>query len=135
MTNCNRRDGNAFEAELCKILADHGFWAHNFAQDKQGQPVDVIAVRNGIAHIIDCKLCKNNRFDLDRIESNQESSILKFEDCGNASGYFALKLNTGEIFMVSLFMIQNYAKDMKSLNEDDIRICGIPIEKWVRICE
>ena len=135
MTNTNRKDGLSFEQELCDKLAAHGFWAHDMTQGSNGQPVDVICARNGIAHIIDCKVCADNRFPFSRIETNQRSSILLWEDCGNSTGYFALKLNTGEIFMVPLYQIVGIESTMSSFNEDDIRIFGTPFDKWVRICD
>lgn len=56
----NKIAGNRFEAELCGILAEHGFWAHNMAQNQAGQPADIIAVKDGWAVLIDCKLCSGN---------------------------------------------------------------------------
>ena len=52
----NKKLGNSFEAELCEILSQHGFWAHNLAQNAAGQPADVIAVKDGEAFLIDCKV-------------------------------------------------------------------------------
>ena len=47
MTNTNRKIGTGFEKELCLSLYGYGFWAHNLAQNSQGQPFDVIAAKNG----------------------------------------------------------------------------------------
>lgn len=55
-TNNNKKNGNHFEEEFCELLALHGFWAHNMAQNQVGQPADVIAVKNGIPVLIDCNL-------------------------------------------------------------------------------
>ena len=52
----NRKTGTTFESELCEILSQNGFWAHNLAQNSAGQPADVIAVRNKTAYLIDCKV-------------------------------------------------------------------------------
>ena len=43
-TNNNKKNGNHFEEEFCELLALHGFWAHNMAQNQVGQPADVIAI-------------------------------------------------------------------------------------------
>ena len=75
-TNNNKKNGNHFEEEFCELLALHGFWAHNMAQNQVGQPADVIAVKNGIPVLIDCKECETNRFPLSRIEGNQEGAII-----------------------------------------------------------
>ena len=50
MTNDNRKVGTSFEQTLCRRLSDYGFWAHNLAQNKQGQPFDVIAARHGYTY-------------------------------------------------------------------------------------
>lgn len=96
----NRTIGNHFEDELCCLLAEKGYWAHNLAQNQVGQPADVIAVKDNIAVLIDCKVCQNNRFVLSRMESNQEGAMHLWEVRGNAYCYFAMKLNNGEIRMV-----------------------------------
>ena len=57
MKHSNKQAGNAFERSFCEMLFSKGFWVHNFAQNRDGQPADVIAVRNGIAYLIDCKVC------------------------------------------------------------------------------
>ena len=44
----NKKLGNSFEAELCEILSMYGFWAHNLAQNSDGQPADVLASKNGL---------------------------------------------------------------------------------------
>lgn len=96
----NKKLGNGFEAELCDLLAEHGWWAHNMAQNQVGQPADVIAVKDNIAVLIDCKVCSSNRFPLSRMECNQEGAMTLWEQRGNAYCYFAMKLTTGEIRMV-----------------------------------
>ena len=86
MKQVNKTMGNHFEEELCELLAEQGFWAHNLAQNQVGQPADVLAVRDNIAVLIDCKVCSNNRFPLSRIEPNQEAATLKPQkQCGVSS--------------------------------------------------
>jgi Holliday junction resolvase len=100
MKRVNKTIGNQFEEELCGLLAEHGWWAHNMAQNQTGQPADVIAVKNGIPVLIDCKDCANNIFTLSRIEANQEGAMTRWEATGNEHCYFAMRLNTGQIYMV-----------------------------------
>ena len=50
----NKKIGNGFETEFCEKLFQNGYWVHNIAQNAAGQPADVIAVRNGVAFLIDC---------------------------------------------------------------------------------
>lgn len=100
MKQVNKTMGNHFEEELCELLAEQGFWAHNLAQNQVGQPADVLAVRDNIAILIDCKVCSNNRFPLSRIEPNQEAAMTMWEAQGNEHCYFAMKLNDGQIYMI-----------------------------------
>lgn len=100
MPTSNKKNGNRFEVDFCELLAEHGFWAHNMAQNQVGQPADVIAVKNGVPILIDCKECETNRFSLSRIEGNQEGAMTRWEQTGNEHCYFAMKLRDGSIYMV-----------------------------------
>lgn len=120
MKASNKTIGNRFEAELCEMFAEAGWWAHNLAQNQVGQPADVIAVRNNVAVLIDCKDCENDRFPLSRIETNQEGAMTLWQMRGNVYCYFALRISTG-IYMVdfdSLCEIELYGK--RSLNAGQI---------------
>ena len=46
-SNDNKKVGNTFERDLCLSLSGYGFWAHNLAQNSQGQPFDVLAAKDG----------------------------------------------------------------------------------------
>ena len=127
----NKKMGNSFERELCDILASHGFWCHNMAQNKDGQPADVIAVRDKRAWLIDCKVCKNDKFPLSRIEENQRNAMTLWSECGNCSGWFALKISTG-IYMISLVQLEQLeAHNVKSLSAGDITLIGLPLGRWI----
>lgn len=130
----NRKIGNTFEAELCEILASEGFWAHNFTQNKNGQPADVIAVRNMQAYLIDCKVCSNGEpFALSRIESNQELSMSLWEECGNHSGLFAIRFDE-RIYIATLWNLQHVKQTMSEISEDRLKMISYPFEKWVKSC-
>ena len=101
----NKKSGNQFETELCEILSKNGFWCHNLAQNSAGQPADVIAVKNGNAYLIDCKVCSNGKFSLNRIEENQSLAMELWRECGNSTGWFALKFGDN-IYMVPLATLQ-----------------------------
>lgn len=130
----NRAVGNAFEQELCQLLYDRGFWAHNLKQDNSGQPADVIAARNKVAYLIDCKDCSAKGFDLRRVEDNQITAMELWEDCGNGQGWFALKVNN-EIYMMSMFTMKAFVNYQSTLSFDEIYKCAKPFEKWVKWCK
>lgn len=131
----NRTVGGHFEEELCEMLAERGWWAHNMAQNQVGQPADVIAVKNNIPVLIDCKVCANNCFSLSRIECNQEGAMTLWETRGNAYCYFAMKLADGSIYMVSfddLCLRQLYGEG--NIREKEFSQYST-FEEWVSLME
>ena len=130
----NRKTGNAFENELCEILSEQGFWVHPMRQDNSGQPADIIAVRNRVSHLIDAKVCADNKFPLSRMEENQDLAMELWKDCGNGLGWFALKTDFG-IYMVSHYCIKAYKEMQSSLSPEEIFKLGLPLERWVKKCK
>ena len=131
----NKTLGNSFEAELCERLSEYGFWATNLAMTKAGQPADVIAVRNKIAHLIDAKVCSNKGFALSRVEENQDLAMTLWEECGNGQGWFAIKIPTGEIYMLPHICIKAFKRVQSSLSFSEIHELGKPLDKWVAKCK
>lgn len=131
--NTNKLIGNSFENEFCKLLGQYGFWAHNMAQNKAGQPADVIAVRKELAYLIDCKVCKGKDFLLSRVEPNQHSAMALWKICGNGDGWFCVKYSeSANIYMVSYSnILRAMGQNKKSLRESDMLEYGIDIDRWV----
>jgi len=129
----NKKLGISFERSLCELLAANGFWTHNFAQKKDGQPADIIAVRNRIAYLIDCKVCKKE-FVLDRIEGNQELSMIRWNETGNNLGYFAIFINN-EIYMLDHQTAFQMRQSRHALSVSLISKVGIKFEDWIEKCE
>lgn len=126
----NKKIGNDFENEFCEILSENGFWVHNFAQNQAGQPADVIAVRDGGSFLIDCKVCITGRFQLNRIEENQQSAMQHWVDMGNEEAWFALKIENSIVMMQysDLMLLKTV---QSSLNKSEILKHGVMFEKWV----
>lgn len=129
----NKKLGNTFETEFCEILGKHGCWVHNMAQNAAGQPADVIAVRDRIAFLIDCKVCSKNRFPFSRVEENQHFAMEFWSMCGNGEGWFALKVED-EIFMIPHYSIVELSYRQSSLNLTEIREYGVKLERWLESC-
>lgn len=129
----NKKLGNTFETEFCEILGKHGYWVHNMAQNAAGQPADVIAVRDRIAFLIDCKVCSKNRFPLSRVEENQHFAMEFWAMCGNGEGWFALKVED-EIFMIPHCSIVELSYRQSSLNLTEIKEYGVKLERWLESC-
>lgn len=134
MISKNKKIGNAFEQKFCEVLYEHGFWAHNLAQNASGQPADIIAARNGITYLIDCKICSNRRFALSRMEENQDLSMELWESCGNGNGWFAVLIGE-EITMLPHFVIKNTRNQQSCMNEVEIKNYGTPFEEWLKWSE
>ena len=135
MVKSNRAVGNAFEQEFSELLYAYGFWCHRLTQDSAGQPADVIAVKNKIAYLIDCKDCSAKGFDLRRVEENQITAMQLWNECGNGQGWFAIKVPTGDIYLLPVFVIMAYKSRQSSLSFAEIHELGKPIEKWVTKCK
>ena len=129
----NKKIGNDFEQELCQIFADAGYWTHNFANRKNGQPADIIAVKDGRAFLIDAKVCMYESFPFRRIEDNQRLAMDMWQECGNGTSYFALKARN-EVYIVAYDTIKDLQKKgKKQLNFEDMNKYGTRLATWLRI--
>ena len=127
----NKYLGNKFEKELSEILYDAGYWVHLLNQNKNGQPADIIAVKNGEAYLIDAKECTREIFPLKRMEYNQELSMGLWIECENTTPYFALKARN-EIYMVDYTTVMELIrKDKKQLNLEDMNKYGTRLATWL----
>lgn len=131
MRNTNRKNGNRFEKRLCEELFKQGYWVHNLAQNQAGQPFDVIAVKNLVAYAIDCKVCTDDVFDISRIEPNQQAAMDLWYDRNGISGWFALELSDGAIYMVEYEALKEVETRRKTLNQDHIKEIGWLLERWL----
>ena len=127
----NKKLGNDFEKELSEILYDAGYWVHLLNQNKNGQPADIIAVKNGKAYLIDAKVCMYEVFPFRRIEENQHLSMDMWIECGNVTPYFALKARN-EIYMVAYTTVMDLIrKGKKQLNLEDMNKYGTRLATWL----
>ena len=128
----NKQAGNKFERDFCEQLASDGFWAHFMGGSKNGQPADIIAVRNEEAYLIDAKDCQNDVFEFRRIEDNQDMAMRYWEMCGNNQGLFALNTSEG-IYMLQYGKVQALqCIGVKQLNINDIKYHAENYLKWRR---
>jgi Holliday junction resolvase len=126
----NKQAGNNFERKFCEQLARDKFWVHFMGGSKNGQPADIIAVRNENAYLIDAKDCQNDRFVFSRIEDNQDMAMRYWEMCGNNQGIFALNTSKG-VYMLRYGVVQVLEiAGIKSLNMQTIEKYCTPYEEW-----
>ena len=128
----NKQAGNKFEREFCEQLAKDNFWAHFMGGNKNGQPADIIAVKDEIAYLIDAKDCKNDVFEFRRIEDNQDMAMIRWEMCGNNQGLFALNTSKG-VYMLRYGVVQALqCLGFKQLNIEGIQMHAKSYKEWSR---
>ena len=78
-----KKIGDSTERKCLEVLSKLGYWCHLFAYNKNGQPCDIVAMKDNIGYLIDVKHCEGDRFDFKRIEPNQRSCFIYARSCGN----------------------------------------------------
>ena len=98
----NASIGANFENAFCKMLKNHGFWALRIIPNAGGQqPADIIAVKGRYTALIDCKVISTKRgFPFYRVEDNQLTAMEQFLKITKEPGWFAIRLDDGEIRML-----------------------------------
>lgn len=127
----NKKSGNDFEETFAQTLADNGYWVHGIMGNKNGQPADIIAVKDGRPYLIDCKVCVNDMFTLRRIELNQHLTAKRWRECGNGEYWFALKTTEGVYIMSYTNMVRYGKAGRASINLDQIKTFGCRLEDWM----
>ncbi len=131
-TKGNKRAGSAFERQFARRLADAGFWVHIFQDNKNGQPCDVIAAKDGEAYLFDCKDCEKGYFRLERMEENQLNAMKLFRMTGNAGGMFAVRFPEREIYLADYRVLRDLKdQGVKSLGRHEMRGYARSLEDWL----
>lgn len=121
----NIKEGNDFEHVILLRLKDKGYWSHNFANKSNGQPMDIIAIKDDKKFLLDCKVCSGNSFRFSRIEDNQEHAALAFEKKAKGKAFFVIRMK-GEIFVINNddIFYQRNVKNKKSINFSELKTVG-----------
>lgn len=107
----NKKLGIEWEKGLCDKLRKEGYWVHFITPDARGaQPFDIIVVKNGFAHAVECKTLAPSEkyFRINRIEENQRLAFEKWLACGNTMPIIAIK----------------HGDEIKTINWDELRDKG-----------
>lgn len=86
----NKQIGNDYESKLIELLAKNGWWCHLFAYKPEGQPCDVIALKDNQYMLIDVKHCSAKRFPFKDIQTNQKNCFKLATQKGNTNNGFAI---------------------------------------------
>lgn len=132
MIMSNKSKGTAFEKEFAQIFADRGFWVHCLRDNVNGQPFDLIAVRNDTAYAFDCKECQGSVFRLSRIEENQDNAMVLWAETGNRFSFFVLRFGE-KIYLVPHRMLLILKENgTKQLKETDAAKYGQELNLWLK---
>lgn len=128
----NKSTGTKFEREFAELLAKHWFWVHIFQDNKNGQPCDVIAARDGCAYLFDCKDCQGSKFSLSRMEENQYNAMKLFQLTGNRRGMFAIRFPETGIYLID-FEVLKELKDsgVNQIGKENISRYGRSLQSWL----
>ncbi len=113
----NKQIGTEFEREMCEYLKDHGYWVHFLSPDSRGaQPFDIIAVKNNIPLVLDCKTCVNHIFSISRLEDNQIMAFEYWQKCGNNNPCVAIKHGNKAYLITYSFLKEHEKVDLRKWN-------------------
>lgn len=129
----NKSTGTKFEKEFAETLAKHWFWVHLFQDNRNGQPCDVVAAKDGHTYLFDCKNCEESFFLLSRMEENQYNAMKLFDMTGNGKGMFAIRFPDGRTYLVRYDRIKELQDaGFKRINAIVCETQGECLEKWIR---
>ncbi|MEQ2595508.1 hypothetical protein AAAU22_07500 [[Clostridium] symbiosum] len=132
----NKSTGTKFEREFAALLAEHWFWVHLFQDNKNGQPCDVIAARNGTTYLFDCKACSEDRFFMSRMRENQYNAMELFRITGNGRGMMAIRFPGGEIYLLDYLVLKSLVGDgVKRIGKDKMTQYARPLNNWLEELE
>lgn len=127
----NKSTGTAFEKEFAELLAEKGFWVHRLQDNQNGQPFDIIAVKNGRAYAFDCKDCAGRSFPLSRVEENQRMAMERWEECGNGIGYFVVHFVASGTYILPFGEIAYHMeRGFRTLPEGLVKQIAAPFDAW-----
>lgn len=120
----NKKLGTEFEGEVVTLLSQKGYWVHFITPDARGsQPFDIIASKDGIPIVGDCKTSKSKWFAVTRFEENQLTAFEKWFKTGNKYAFVFIKYNE-KIYQIPFRMIAG----MKKINLELVE--NFEISKW-----
>ena len=102
----NKRLGTEFEREVVTLLSKRGYWVHFITPDARGsQPFDIIASKDNIPLVADCKTSVKKWFSISRLEENQIMAFELWLKRGNTKAFIFIKYNE-KIYQIPYRMLK-----------------------------
>lgn len=106
----NKKLGTEFEREVVKLLSQKGYWVHFITPDAKGsQPFDIIASKDNIPIVLDCKTSATKYFPYSRLEENQVMAFELWLNKGNKYAFVAIKYKEN-VYLLSYRLIKGLKK-------------------------
>ena len=126
-TNCKQLNvGNETEDYIAKFFKSKGYWAYITPKKFNGQPIDIIAIKESNAWLVDAKhLRKEDKsFPFSRIEPNQRNSMeyaKKFAKVENIGFCICWDICPGKVFFLHYDKLIEYEeKGRKSAKLEEL---------------
>ena len=106
----NKKIGTEFEREAVTLLSQKGYWVHFITPDSRGsQPFDIIACKNDMPIVFDCKTSSTKYFNISRLEENQIMAFESWLKRGNSKAFILIKYNE-EVYQIPYRMLRSLKK-------------------------
>ena len=123
----NTKIGNKTENKIVDIFRTHSYWVYNTPHKINGQPVDIIAINDKNAWLVDAKHVEEGKvsFSYNRVEPNQITTCLYAFNVANIRNIgFAIEFErTGEVYWLPFEKYyEETKKGLKSANMNDLEL-------------
>ena len=112
----NKKLGNSFENDFANYLSNNNYWVHLIAGASYtgSQPCDVIAVKDNIIQLFDCKTLndKTTKFPIHRIEENQRLAYNRFKKFNKNSDFSLAILWKNNLYYIEFSTIDFNGKSI-----------------------
>lgn len=116
-----KKIGNEYETKFAEYIQGKGFWCTILPYGKNGQPCDIIAVKNNRTTFVDVKHCCEDRFSFSKIQPNQLTCFEYNLRCGNTCSGFAIWFEkTQDWRWLNYATVRNSTK--KSVRYDELSV-------------
>ena len=120
----NYEIGKITEFNAAKFFSKKGYWVYQCPKTETGQPADLIVAKDNKVTLVEVKHCKNDRFNLSRIEPNQFTSYKFFKSKGNKSHKILIDFKSGVCLLDFKYIYIRKKMKVKSISFYDAQELG-----------